>query len=791
MAAENEPWFLRSTYPVLFPTHSALNLSSDEFEAFIKEDISRKAEENEQPAQDVLESDVGDSFTMVSTEQSTTVDVRDAIKNMDIEVETEQSMNEATPEANGSEEEQPTHPFIKGLTSYEPTVPEPGDMENKMLTENLDLAHRSTENPLVDLFASLDRGVTGPLLFDLLVKAWTEDPLITLKIIFNARSIHLGKSDKITFYRCAGWLAEHKPLTLITNLRWLSRPLIQKKVEKKDGEEDDIVVVEPEKDDKDVSRFDVRNGVSHGYWKDLLNILALSVNGLLNVSADPHKILNIKIEGNWPRHGAKVKKPSVDKVSAKIKRHQLRDERHQKAIECFESDPVHRALHMTVARLFAEQLREDMNHLRSSDPKMKSRISLCAKWAPSHKNFHDRHTFIVSTIAELLHPIAGEMDRELYLRHARELYRKDVSALRQHLDVVERNLTANTLEKIKYDRVPSVAMKNYAPIFEKKDKDRFTEYIDRVAEGKARISGATLLPSTLIRELWISQVSPLALRVVDGQWRALVQRIKDSGTMGSSIAVCDTSGSMTGPMFRDGCTPLDSAIGLSLLVAEVTAPPFGGHFITFSAKPEVQAIDLEKSLMEKYQSMKRADWGMNTDFVAVFEDLILPMAKREQLKPEDMVKRIFVFSDMQFDQAQTSKDAWTTSYERIKQKFAEAGYEMPEMVFWNLRGGSAYQSGLSGDPVPPKPVTVRDDGTALVSGYSQGMLKVFLDNGSFEGEEETTEEEDKKEEGAAEDESEGKDQDDGSPKKKRKIDPLSTVKKAVGHKAYDMLQVVE
>jgi hypothetical protein len=40
------------------------------------------------------------------------------------------------------------------------------------------------------------------------------------------------------------------------------------------------------------------------------------------------------------------------------------------------------------------------------------------------------------------------------------------------------------------------------------------------------------------------------------------------------------------------------------------------------------------------------------------------------------------------------------------------------MVYWNLAGG-------------------RGAGTAMVSGYSQGMLKAFLESGEFEDEEET------------------------------------------------------
>lgn len=58
-------------------------------------------------------------------------------------------------------------------------------------------------------------------------------------------------------------------------------------------------------------------------------------------------------------------------------------------------------------------------------------------------------------------------------------------------------------------------------------------------------------------------------------------------------------------------------------------------------------------------------------------------------------------------------------YQLIKRKFTEAGYPMPGMVFWNLRGNLA------------KPVTKNDTNVALVSGYSGQMLKSFLENGEL------------------------------------------------------------
>lgn len=813
-------WFLELTTPVFLPAHSALTLPEAEFEAFVqqhvKPEVANEVTATDQNHTEVATDDQANAVPaceVALSEASTTGEIRDNLDEMTLNPSTIDAKTAPIPDSN--------HPFMQGLLSYgqnrEERFNAEDKMKNKMLTENGDVAFRSTNAPLLDLFVELEDVVSGPRLLELLEGAWREDPTTTLKIIFNARSIHLGKASRHAFYRCAGWLAKNHPQTLIANLAWLSRPVIQKKVEKKDDEqkadEEDMVMVEDEMDENDPARFDVRNGVAHGYWKDLLNLLALCVNGKLDVLAHPREILNVeqkKGRFKWPK--------SQDK--AKSLRHDKRDARHETAVKLFNEDSVYRGLHLAVARLFAARLRKDLALLNSPNKAAKRNISLCAKWAPSAERFHDKHTFIVSSISEILHPLpefqglqehdpADIAQRTLYLRHAREAYRKDITALRKHLEVVERDITAGTYKNIKYDRVPSLAMNNYAPRFANKDADRFEKYIDKVASGKARISGATLLPSTMIlavkkslqqgdqdqallggrkrkikgtKDLVDTKAAAMAAKTLDLQWATLVQRIRDSGTLEDCIAVADVSPSMYSPVFPDGTTPMDSSIGLALLVAEVTRPPFGGAFITFSRDPSVVPVDPSRTLEEKYKQLLQAKWGGSTDFEAVFSRLLLPMAVENKIRPEDMVKRVFVFSDMQFDCS--GGEEWATSYERVEAHFRAAGYEVPELVFWNLAGGRAgYGPWNNYGAVAPKPVAGDTKGTAIVSGYSQGMLKVFLDGGSFEdegGEEEIVE----------------KEADDGevvviNKVKRQKLDPLAVVKKAIGHKAYSMLRVVD
>lgn len=698
-------------------------------------------------------------------------------------------------------------PFMDGLLKH--------NLALKGRTQNGDQTFASSGNCLVDLFNDASDDMDNKRLEELLTAAWREDPLMTLKIIFNNRSIHLGKGTKKVFYRCAGWLAQEHPLTLVSNLQWLARPVIEKKVqESKPDEEGDLVMVEDEKSGDDATDFDVDFGVSHGSWKDLLNILVLAARDELSTNGDLDSVLQVQGSGkkqNRTRrtrargrrvlsHGGIQRKETKEEGDPKQVRQEKRQTRHSETATLFRDNALYHSLHITVARLFADQLRNDIAALQSNDPKTIKRISLCAKWAPSDDLFHDNHTVIVSSISEILFPrecftehLAESANRETYLRHARERYRQTVSALRKHLDVVERKITANAFDTIKYAKVPSLAMEHYKAMFFKKDQDGFLRYLDDVVSGKATTSGAILLPSTLVKaaqsqpgntissgnmkEMLASRLALANSKLLDGQWATLVDRIKKSGTLDNSIAVCDVSGSMGWPMRKDGTTPMHSAIGLSLLLSEVARPPFTGAFVTFSAAPTVERVNLNETLTEKIRRLSSSSWGMNTNFVAVFEDLILPMAIKNKLAPEDMIKRVFVFSDMHFDSAQhtsSSTGNWNSSFERIKTKYAEAGYEMPELVFWNLAGNESQKA---------KPVDAEQKGAALVSGYSQAMLKVFMSGGGFDDD---NDDEPEDEDAVVI----GKDGEEVPvPKEKKQLDPLRLVKRAVGHRAYSMLKV--
>lgn len=702
---------------------------------------------------------------------------------------------------------------------------------DKTLTENGDVAFSSTGSALLDLFVELGRDIPGPRLEELLDAAWTQDSQATLKIVWNARSIHLGKGEHDCFYKSLGWLKKNHPATLLLNLQWLVRSVIELKPEKA---KDAAVMVEKEDTTtlKDDSK--VRSGGSHGYFKDLLNILVLAANHSLDVNNNPHKILHVtnlytkKRRCPYPpiTAGKHSKMDTVSDLRSVEKCKQLaKDDRHQRETKNWNralenlKEPFYRYLHATVARIFAEQLNLDMEYLQSGNPNRVEKITLAAKWAPSLQNFHDKHTLIATSIAEILFPrtiFDEKEDRSMYLKLAREAYRaKYLTPLRTYLDVVERKISKEMFGHINYSKVPSLAMNIYKNLFVRKDYDHFESYIENVAKGKSSISGAVLTPATIIhgvmesihpatfknassaKELLEQKQAEILLKTDHGQWKSLVMRIKESGKLSSSIAVCDVSGSMYYPTFKDGTKPIDSAVGLSMLVAELTPEPFANRMITFSADPKLEKLlNPDTYLRDRVSAIIKYDWGQTTDFVAVFERLILPTAIKHKIPNSEMIKQVFVFSDMQFDAAQQSISTlpfgsasvsnWESSFERVKRLYQEAGYTLPQLVFWNLasQGGSA----------STHPVRKDECNTVLVSGYSQAMLKMFLDGDGFDQKDEASGKDDDEEEeieeiGIGEKGEVTSKSLKSTTKKKKTIDPEAGMWKAIGHDAYRMLKI--
>lgn len=540
------------------------------------------------------------------------------------------------------------------------------------LTENLSPTFLSTGNPCLDFFFHIVPDTPPESLTNRLKLAWDQDPLKALKLVCNLRGVKgTGKSDKEGFYTAALWLHDHHPKTLAGN----------------------------------VAAF-----ADFGYFKDLLEILFRVLEG-----AEARKLAK-QMGELWKsrtRKGRRGVKFSIDTAAfhgVKISTpEEKRIERAKRVVERFNHDANFKFLHDQISHLFAQRLRSDVEMLKLGNL---NKISLAAKWCPSLDSSFDRITLLCETIAKKVFPRAECVEYEgveeaHYAYRVRDRLRKEVLVpLRRALELPEVYIGANNWGSLPYNRVASVAMKIYKSKFFKHDEERFKEYLEKVKLGKATIAAGALLPHEIIASL--NDEGSVAAEVAELQWKRMVEDMANVGKLSNCLAVSDVSGSMSG-------IPMEVSVALGVLVSELSEEPWKGKLITFSQKPQLQIVKGE-SLKSKTEFVRRMEWGMNTDFQKVF-DVILQVAVKGKLKADEMIKRLFVFSDMEFDQS--SLNPWETDYEAIVRKYREKGYGecVPEIVFWNLRDSRA------------TPVPANQPGVALVSGFSKNLMKIFLEKG--------------------------------------------------------------
>ena len=277
-------------------------------------------------------------------------------------------------------------------------------------------------------------------------------------------------------------------------------------------------------------------------------------------------------------------------------------------------------------------------------------------------------------------------------------YRKLLSGNTQ---VVENLMCSNKWGKVNYNHVPSKAVNQYRNAFSRHDPERFVAWLESLKKPESgnKIHAGAIFPHDIVKTYIRGGRQD---EVLEAQWKAQPNYLPEGRRI---LPVCDVSGSMS---TFDGL-PMEVSISLGIYLAERNVGPFKDGFITFSNRPELQILS-GKTLYSRVSQLHRAHWEMNTNLESVFS-LILDRAVKFNLKIEDMPTDILILSDMQFDAAVRSSDS---AIQMIKRKYDNAGYDTPNVIFWNLRTSNGI------------PVKFDEKGTALVSGFSPNIMKSLL-----------------------------------------------------------------
>lgn len=342
----------------------------------------------------------------------------------------------------------------------------------------------------------------------------------------------------------------------------------------------------------------------------------------------------------------------------------------------------------TMWDIIREQWETDVQNMKENKS-----VSLLSKWLKSVNTSSKESSRLGKLTADKL----GLSEKE---------YRKTLSALRKYLDVVEVKMSGNEWTSINYPAVPSRAMTIYRDAFKKHDEEGFSAYIDKVSKGEEKINASTLFPYDILEKMAGGHFNLRVNydKVLEEQWKALPNYIEGENNV---LIMADTSGSMSG-------RPMATSVGLAMYFAERNHGVFKDVFMTFSSRPSF--VQLKGSTV--YERIRCIPSIVeNTNLQAAFE-LILRTAINNNLTAEDMPKSLVVISDMEFDSATGyySSDRWTF-YESMRKMYADKGYEIPNVIFWNVDSRhDVFQA------------TSDYKGVQLASGQSPSVFKSILKN---------------------------------------------------------------
>lgn len=357
-------------------------------------------------------------------------------------------------------------------------------------------------------------------------------------------------------------------------------------------------------------------------------------------------------------------------------------------------------------------------------------ISLVAKWIPREKS---KYRWVFERLAfnyffEFVLSPKDPASRSKAELKCKTQYRKLLSTLNKHLDTVQIKQCHKEWSTIDPSKQTSITMnkqkfaflnktKSGARRYEEPDRvecaKKFEDYIQRAAEGKVTIKGKRVgmhdFTKTALELLRDPETHKTELNLLNAQW-------DDNSTMtpslGKMIAMVDVSGSMEGD-------PLHAAVALGIRIAEKSM--LGKRVMTFSASPTWVNLENCKQFSEMVCLVRKADWGMNTNFQAALR-MILEAIINKRMKPADVEDMVLVIlSDMQMDQAVDFKGPLVGS---IQSQYHEAGmkiwgqpFKPPHILFWNLRSTSGFPSLSS------------TKNASMMSGFSPALLSTFCEEG--------------------------------------------------------------
>lgn len=408
------------------------------------------------------------------------------------------------------------------------------------------------------------------------------------------------------------------------------------------------------------------------------------------------------------------------------------------------------------------------------DPEQHKDISLCAKWVAREGSYWDKlcnfeyfddtnynsgkiysYTALtsvyylatnlgMSAVAELqtLEHIARVCDTISNISWEKKKLRKLISRLCATIDVFEQKACSGRWSEIAPGKVPSRAMSKYSKAFlneklkeppTKEQLETGNRYPDNEDRVKARANMISFIsqsrefktdgldPHEIVKKFQATK-SITERELILKQWQAKLDAIyneimstsanTDSSAEGNTeparkavlVPMMDVSGSMSG-------MPMEVSVGLGVFLTylqeKMGVPPFA---VSFTEQP--RAFDFTGMSLEERLSEVNSNVGYNTNFWSAIELVLQAMVRTG--REMDLI----VFTDMQWDQAETSgtRNPAATMHQRILARVAELGLQTaPRIIYWNLRANT-----------PGVQTDAKQEGVQFLQGYSASLLRFAL-----------------------------------------------------------------
>ena len=323
--------------------------------------------------------------------------------------------------------------------------------------------------------------------------------------------------------------------------------------------------------------------------------------------------------------------------------------------------------------LIAETLTKDVRAMKASTNTKHVPVSLLAKWMPSE-----------NTSSAKTRALAAKAIRALKL--SPRTYRRMLSALRKHIGITERKMSAGEWGLIDYAKVPSYAMHNYGSAFAKHDYERFNAYLKSVNKGEVKINAGVLYPYDLVEKYLDSGYSYYGRygdcnlkdrldAVVEAQWKAMPNYLTKPM---NAVVMADVSGSMCSPKNR----PIATSIGLAIYFAQHNTGHYHNQYLTFTSDPHFINVKEGASLLDCVKQVAAAGVGYSTNLEKAFL-AILETAVNHRVPKNEMPEALVVISDMEIDHYMRPGRHWDF-LDVMRARFKRYGYTLPRIVLWNV-----------------------------------------------------------------------------------------------------------